>query len=382
MPFIDLPDRIPGLHMRARSDKPWYQFRNLAADEAELFLYDEIGGWGTLAEDFIAELRTVTAPKLRVRMSSPGGSVFEGIALANALRAHPAEVTVQVDGLAASIASVIAMAGDRVVVQPQAMLMCHDAAGVCLGNAQDMQDMGDLLDKISGNIADAYVAKAGGTRDEWRTRMRAESWFTAEEAVEAGLADEMLPPQKRQPAEGEPEMHQQFDLTAYGYQGPRQPEHPKPAPPAAAQTPASPASEATLTIPIGSALGEQLAAALRACVEPAVDPAPESTPEADAATPAEPDAVEAVDTTADGEPATETAVVQPAEGEPQPVVPSAESAPAVPADEPAEPEPPAEEPTAWAAAVAHLTTPKPNPWADAFAHLVNPQPSSSAATAA
>jgi ATP-dependent protease ClpP protease subunit len=86
-------------------------------------------GGGTLAEDFIAELKQVTAPKLRVRVSSPGGNVFEGVALANALRAHPADVTVQVDGIAASIASVIAMAGDRVVIQPQAMIMVHEAAG-------------------------------------------------------------------------------------------------------------------------------------------------------------------------------------------------------------------------------------------------------------
>ena len=168
MPFIDLPDGpLPGIHARApREERPWYRFKNLASDEAELFLYDEIGGWGTLAEDFISELKAVTSPKLRVRVSSPGGSVFEGVALANALRAHPADVTVQVDGIAASIASVIAMAADRVVVQPQAMIMIHDAAGVCLGNAQDMQDMAALLDKISDNIADAYSAKAGGTRDE------------------------------------------------------------------------------------------------------------------------------------------------------------------------------------------------------------------------
>jgi len=253
MPFIDLPDRIPGLRMRARGDQPWYQFKNIAADEAELFLYDEIGGWGTLAEDFIAELKTITAPKLRVRMSSPGGSVFEGIALANALRTHPAEVTVQVDGIAASIASVIAMAGDRVVVQPQAMIMCHDASGMCLGDAQDMQDMADLLDKISGNIADAYAAKAGGTREEWRELMRAETWYTAEEAVEAGLADECMPIPKRgedQP-EPEPEMRKSFDFAAYGYQGPKQPE-----------------DKSTLTIDIGTALGEQIANALRASVTP------------------------------------------------------------------------------------------------------------------
>lgn len=260
MPFIDLPDRIPGLRMQARGDQPWYQFRNVAADEAELFLYDEIGGWGTLAEDFIAELAAVTSPKLRVRVSSPGGSVFEGISLANALRSHPADVTVQVDGIAASIASVIAMAGDRVVIQPQAMIMVHEAAGGCLGNAKDMQDMADLLDKISDNIAGAYVEKAGGDVAEWRQVMVKETWYTAEEAVEAGLADEMLPSRKKQAEPDEPEMRT-FDLTAYGYTGPKQAEAPKPAPP-----PVVAEQEPTLVISIADVLDEETVAKLRAAV--------------------------------------------------------------------------------------------------------------------
>lgn len=274
MPFIDLPDRIPGIRAEARQEHPWYRFKNVAADEAELLLYDEIGGFGTYAEDFLAELKAVTAPKLRVKVNSPGGAVFEGVALANALRSHPAEVTVQVDGIAASIASVIAMAADRVVVQPQAMLMVHDASGVCLGNAQDMTDMAALLDKISDNIADAYVAKAGGTRDEWRQVMKAETWFNAEEAVEAGLADEVVSSKKQaQPDEAEPEMHRRFDLAAYGYQGPRQ-EAPTPTPPPAAPEPV------TLTFNIGSTLNGDLLEVLRAMAEQPGEPvAPAAVPE-------------------------------------------------------------------------------------------------------
>jgi ATP-dependent protease ClpP protease subunit len=336
MPFIDLPDRIPGIRAQARKDGSWYQFRNVASDEAELFLYDEIGGWGTLAEDFIAELKAVTSPKLRVRVSSPGGSVFEGVALANALRAHPAEVTVQVDGIAASIASVIAMAADRVVVQPQAMVMIHDASGVCLGNAQDMQDMASLLDKISDNIADAYSAKAGGTRDEWRTRMRAESWFTAEEAVEAGLADEMLPARKAQPGEAEPEMRQ-FDLAAYGYTGPRR-EEPK----AEGEWATPEPQPTTLTIPIGSALGRQI--------------------------------VEALTAQFGGQPV-----------ESAPVEPVAEAAPIEPASEPASPEPEAaaaEPVDEWADMVAHLTKDEPDAWSVLVSNLTTTTASSSAATEA
>lgn len=334
-PFIDLPDRIPGLRAQARSDQPWYQFRNVAADEAELFLYDEIGGWGTLAEDFIAELKAVSSPRLRVRVSSPGGSVFEGIAVANALRAHESEVTVQVDGIAASIASVIAMAGDRVVMQPQAMVMVHDASGLCMGNAQDMQEMAALLDKISGNIADAYSEKAGGTRDDWRQVMRAETWYTAEEAVAAGLADEMLPARKAQPDEAEPAMRQ-FDLTVYGYTGPAKPEAPKLAPPAA-----KPEEAPTLVISIADLLDEDAVARLRAAVQP---PAVEPT---------------------------------------TPVVPAAETTPAEPAPEPAA-EPAPEEPVAedpWAALTAHLTHDEPDTWSVLVSHLTTTA-SSSAATEA
>lgn len=377
--------------------QPWYRITNQTdPDEAEVMLYDEVGGWyGATADQFIADLRGITSPNIRLRVNSPGGQVFEGIAIANALRSHPATVVVQVDGIAASIASVIAMAGDRVEMAPNTMLMIHDASGLCMGNAADMEEMAELLDLISDNIADAYAAKAGGTRESWREQMRAESWFLPEDAVKAGLADEAITmPKTGTPVEGpptvepEPEMHREFDLTAYGYQGPKQPERPKPAPPKAAggivdNPPVVGEDSCTLTIPIGSALGEQLAAALRACVEPAADPAPESTPEAAVATPAEPDAAETVDTTTEAEPATEAVVEQPVEAEPQLAPPTAEPESVPPADgEPAEPEAPVEEPTAWAAAVAHLTTPRPNPWADAFAHLVNPQPSSSAATAA
>jgi ATP-dependent protease ClpP protease subunit len=346
MPFIDLPDRIPGLRAQAREPRPWYQFKNVASDEAELFLYDEIGGWGTLAEDFIAELKAITSPKLRVRVSSPGGSVFEGVAVANALRAHSAEVTVQVDSIAASIASVIAMAGDRVVMQPQAMLMVHDASGLCMGNAKDMADMAALLDKISNNIADAYVAKAGGTREEWREVMQGERWYTAEEAVEAGLADEMVPARKQQP--DEPEMRRDFDFAAYGYHGPRQPEQPKPTPPPAAEP-----EKTTLTIDIGSVLGEAFVEQLRASVLAAAEPA---APGAEPETPAVPQAPPADDT---------------AGPDPQPATPS----------DP-DPAPAAEPDNTWADVVAHLTQPDPDPWAELTSHLTAPTASSSAATEA
>jgi ATP-dependent protease ClpP protease subunit len=348
MPFIDLPDRIPGIRAQARGDRPWYQFKNVASDEAELFLYDEIGGWGTLAEDFIAELKAVTSPKLRVRVSSPGGSVFEGVAVANALRAHSAEVTVQVDSIAASIASVIAMAGDRVVMQPQAMLMVHDASGLCMGNAQDMADMAALLDKISGNIADAYVAKAGGDRDDWRQVMKAETWFTAEEAVAAGLADEVLPQRgKPDSVEDEPTMRQ-FDLTAYGYTGPKATGGVVETAPVGENgtdcvtPPAAPEQGLTLTFNLGEAFGKEFAEMLRANV--------------------------AVQQAEPAEPVAETTPVEPA-----PEEPAAEPEPEAPAAEPED---------EWAATVAHLTQDEPDAWSVLVSNLTTTASSSAATEAA
>ena len=337
MPFIDLPDRIPGIRAHARQPQSWYRIMNQTADEAEVMLYDEVGGWlGATADEFINDLRGITASNILLRVNSPGGQVYEGIAIANALRSHPASVTVQVDGIAASIASVIAMAGDRVRMMPNAMIMVHDASGLTVGDAADHRATAELLDKISGNIADAYAARAGGTRDEWRQVMVAETWYTAEEAVAAGLADEVVPTPKRD--DGEPEMRQQFDLTAYGYQGPGR-EEPKAETEWATPEP----TPTTLTIPIGSALGKQLVEALTAQfgTQPTEDPAPE--------------------------PVAETTPVEPA--------------PAEPAIEPVPEAPTAEPVDAWAALTAHLTQDEPDAWSVLVSNLTTTA-SSSAATEA
>lgn len=335
MPFIDLPERIPGLRAQARSERPWYSITNQTADEAEVMLYDEVGGWlGATADEFINDLRGITAPNILLRVNSPGGSVTEGIAIANALRSHPANVTVQVDGIAASIASVIAMAGDHVRMMPNALLMVHEASGLCVGEAADMIKMAEVLDKISDNIAGAYSARAGGTEAEWRQVMKNETWYRGEEAVAAGLADEVVPIPKRsgEPGEPEPEMRKEFDLTAYGYAGPAKPEAPKPGPPPAAE------AQPTLTIALADLLDEETVARLRAAAAP--EPAPVIEPEA------------------------------PVAPEPVAVV------------EPPEPAAPAEPVDAWADITAHLTQTEPDPWAGLVSHLTNPTASSSAATEA
>ena len=185
-----------------RGGQPWYRIE-AKADTAELYIFDEISIWGVTAADFVRDLTALDVSSLVLHLNSPGGWVDDGIAIHNALRDHRADVEVRVDGLAASIASVIAMAGDRVVMNRHSMLMIHDAAVVLdvLGNfnaaqleqiEREVVQLREAMDRTSDVIAGVYTARAGGTAAEWRARMRAETWYTADEAVSAGLADEAV----------------------------------------------------------------------------------------------------------------------------------------------------------------------------------------------
>lgn len=183
--------RVRAVRAQKLSDRAdWFRFTNSTnEDPARLDIFDEIGFWGVDASDFNRQLQAVGQRDLTVHINSPGGDVFDGIAITNMLRAHPADVHVVIDGHAASAASFIAMAGKTVTAMPNSMMMIHDASGVCFGNEDETREMADLLGKVSQNLASIYAARAGGTPDEWRTAMKAETWYTADEAVEAGLAD-------------------------------------------------------------------------------------------------------------------------------------------------------------------------------------------------
>jgi ATP-dependent Clp endopeptidase proteolytic subunit ClpP len=167
----------------------WYNIKNLSNEVTEIYIYDEIGYYGVTAADFVAELNAVNAGRITLRINSPGGDVFDGLAILNALRQHAAIVDVVIDGIAASAASFIAMAGNTVLMSPQSMMMIHDGSGLCMGNANDMREMADLLDKTSDNIAAVYAKRTGKSKEEWREAMLAETWYSDEEAVQAGLAD-------------------------------------------------------------------------------------------------------------------------------------------------------------------------------------------------
>ncbi|HET9040545.1 MAG TPA: head maturation protease, ClpP-related, partial [Gemmatimonadales bacterium] len=174
-------------------EETWYRITNSADATGEpvasVHIYGDIGSWGITAAAFVEELKAVDTAEINLYINSPGGEVFDGLAIHNALRSHRARVMVQVDSLAASIASVIAMAADRIVMSPHSQMMIHDAQGVSCGSPEELREYADFLDRQSDNIAAVYAERAGGTRLQWRKRMQAETWYFADEAVEAGLAD-------------------------------------------------------------------------------------------------------------------------------------------------------------------------------------------------
>lgn len=165
------------------------RIENKTAEEATVYIMDEISWWGITADELIKEIDGISAGTIHLRMNSPGGSVFDGTAIYNALKQHSAKVIVHVDGLAASIASVIAMAGDEIVMGEGSFMMVHLPWSIMIGTAEDFRQEADLLDKVGGSIAQIYKGKSGKELDEINQLMADETWMTAEEAVEMGFAD-------------------------------------------------------------------------------------------------------------------------------------------------------------------------------------------------
>jgi ATP-dependent protease ClpP protease subunit len=189
-------------------DRPsWYKIENLDDEATDLFIFNEIGFGGVSAAAFATDLRAVTATKINLHLNSPGGDVYQGIGIYNALREHPANVTVHIDALAASIAAVIAMAGDKIIMARHSAMMIHEAHGIMLGTSDDMLREADRLDKTSDQIAGIFQERVPGSKTAtWRNRMKAETWYTEKEAVAAGLADEVGAKATAQNS---------FDLSAY-----------------------------------------------------------------------------------------------------------------------------------------------------------------------
>lgn len=169
--------------------RSWYEIQARVDNSADVYLYDAIGVFGVTASQFVNEIRNLKAKTLNLYLNSPGGDAFDGVAIYNSLRRHPATVNVVVDSLAASAASFIAQAGDTRTMAMGSMMMIHEGRGIAMGPTTTMEKMAEELHLMDDNIAGIYAERAGGTKEEWRERMAAETWYNAEKAQEAGLAD-------------------------------------------------------------------------------------------------------------------------------------------------------------------------------------------------
>lgn len=170
--------------------RTWFTIRNAAdAPAAEISIHDEIGAWGISAKDFLGQLKNIPAGRpVTLSLHSPGGEVFDGLAIYHALKAR-GNVNVRIEGLAASMASVIAMAGTRIEMPRNAYLMIHNPSGFAMGESSDMRQLADLLDKLKGSLIAAYRDRTKKSDEDLTAMMDAETWLTGEEAVAQGFAD-------------------------------------------------------------------------------------------------------------------------------------------------------------------------------------------------
>lgn len=175
-----------------RSEIPVVQ---IVGATATIRLFDPIDSWGEWwgmsAKEFAAAVDELPSHVnvLELLINSPGGDAFDGVAIVNVMRAHPARTVAVVQGIAASAASFIACAADETIMSPNSTLMIHEAWGLCVGSADDMLAYAEVLDKVNASMAEIYAAKSSGTVDTMREIMHAEKWYTAAEAVAAGFAD-------------------------------------------------------------------------------------------------------------------------------------------------------------------------------------------------
>lgn len=201
MPFLDI------------KEKKSLEVRNKTATEAEIILYGSIGEsfWddSVSAKDFHNELKNLpaTVKNISLRINSPGGDVFDGVTIYNRLKAHGASITVYVDGMAASIASIIAMAGDNIIMGEGAQIMIHKPWTMTMGNSQELADTIDRLDDIEEQMVSIYARKTGLGRSEIKNMLSKETWILSEEALDLGFATEIAEDELKMAASWEKDLN-------------------------------------------------------------------------------------------------------------------------------------------------------------------------------
>ena len=167
----------------------WYNINSKASKVIDVYIFDEIGMGGVNAQGFIEEIKSFKDSPMNLHINCVGGDVFDGMAIFNIIKKRTAKTTVYIEGIAASMGSVIALAADSVVMAENSLFMIHNAWGGAMGEAKEMKKTAKLLDKISGEIADIYVKKTKLPYDKVKEMMDEETWLNAEEALELGFID-------------------------------------------------------------------------------------------------------------------------------------------------------------------------------------------------
>lgn len=178
----------------------WWEIKNSTTEDdtpAELLIYGYIGEWDDVSSsDVVKQLKNITASNISVKINSYGGSVFTAQAILSSLKRHPANITVYIDGIAASAATIIAMAGDKIIIPSNAMMMIHNPWTFAAGDAGELRDIAEMMDKVRDSILAAYRDKTGLADEKIIELMDDETWLSADEAVELGFADEVEKPMR------------------------------------------------------------------------------------------------------------------------------------------------------------------------------------------
>ena len=170
-------------------NEKWYNIQNKAGETAEIYIFDEIGTYGVTAQDFISEIKDLKDMPINIRINSLGGDVFDGMAMYNVIKRREAKTTVYIEGIAASIATIIALGADEVIMAENSLFMIHNAWGGTSGEAKDMRKTAETLDKITSELTDIYVKKTGLSYDALAEMMDEETWLNAQEAFDLGFID-------------------------------------------------------------------------------------------------------------------------------------------------------------------------------------------------
>ena len=170
-------------------NEKWYNIQNKAGSATDVYIFDEIGMWGITAQNFITDIKDLKDTPINLRINSLGGDVFDGLAIYNIIKKRTAKTTVYIEGIAASIATIIALGADEVVMSENSLFMIHNASGGAMGESKDLQKTADVLNKITRQLAEVYEAKTGLSQTAIQDMMDAETWLNAQEALDLGFID-------------------------------------------------------------------------------------------------------------------------------------------------------------------------------------------------